>query len=214
MSADVPDMAGKVTTVRGPVDPDELGPTLMHEHLFIALYKGVAPDDYTPATDWCLWDQELTIDKLDLARDLKPIRDNWILVDEKTAIDEAMEFRHHGGGTIVEVTSIGLRRDPLAISRVSQATGLNVVMGAGWYQKLYHPADMDRRTVEDLTGEIVRDVTMGPPSGRGSSEKWGSKATRLRKTRSRAYGPRAGPAAPPAPQFPSTGAGLAGRGWR
>ena len=103
----------------------------------------------------------MTIDKLDLARDLKPIRDNWILVDEKTAIDEAMEFRYHGGGTIVEVTSIGLRRDPLAISRVSQATGLNVVMGAGWYQKLYHPADMDRRTVEDMTAEIVRDVTVG-----------------------------------------------------
>ena len=93
VSANVPDMAGKVMTVRGPMDPDQLGPTLMHEHLFIALYKGVAPDDYTPATDWCLWDQELTIDKLDLARDWKPIRDNWILVDEKTAIDEAMEFR-------------------------------------------------------------------------------------------------------------------------
>ena len=161
VSANVPDMAGKVMTVRGPIDPDELGPTLMHEHLFIALYKGVAPDDYTPATDWCLWDQELTIDKLDLARDLKPIRDNWILVDEKTAIEEAMEFRYHGGGTIVEVTSIGLRRDPLAISRVSQATGLNVVMGAGWYRKLYHPADMGRRTVEDMTAEIVRDVTVG-----------------------------------------------------
>ena len=41
VSANVPDMAGKVMTVRGPVDPDELGPTLMHEHLFIALYKGV-----------------------------------------------------------------------------------------------------------------------------------------------------------------------------
>ena len=218
MSANVPDMAGKVMTVRGPIDPDELGPTLMHEHLFIALYKGVAPDDYTPATDWCLWDQELTIDKLDLARDLKPIRDNWILVDEKTAIDEAMEFRHHGGGTIVEVTSIGLRRDPLAISRVSQATGLNVVMGAGWYQKLYSsgrhgPADRRGHDRRRLSGTL-RWALAGPPSGRGSSEKWESKATRLRKTRSRAYGPRAGPAAPPAPPFPSTGAESAGRGWR
>ena len=161
MTANVSNMAGKVMTVQGPIDPDQLGPTLMHEHLFITLYKGVAPDDNTPATDWCLWDQELTIDKLDQARDRKPIRDNWVLVDERTAIDEAMEFRYHGGGAIVEVTSIGIRRDPVAISRVSQATGLNVVMGAGWYQKLYHPADMDRRTVEDMTDEIVRDVTVG-----------------------------------------------------
>ncbi len=147
-------------TVRGPIDPGQLGPTLMHEHLFIALYKGVEPDDNTPATDWCLWEQESTIDKLDQARDRNPIRDNWVLLDEMTAMDEAMQFRHHGGGTIVEVTSIGIRREPLAMSRVSRATGLNVVMGAGWYQKLYHPADMDRGTVEDMTEEIVRDVTV------------------------------------------------------
>ncbi len=161
MIANVSSMAGKVMTVRGPIDPDQLGPTLMHEHLFIALYRAFEPDDNTPATDWCLWDQDLTMDKLDMARDRKPIRDNWVLVDEKTAIDEAMEFRYHGGGTIVEVTSIGIRRDPLAMARVSHATGLNVVMGAGWYQKLYHPADMGRRTVEDMTDEIVRDVTVG-----------------------------------------------------
>ena len=159
--ANLPNMAGKVMTVQGPINPDQLGATIMHEHLFITLFKNIAPNDSTPATDWCLWEQELTIDMLDKARDRKPIRDNWILIDEKTAIDEASEFGLHGGGTIVEVTSIGIRRDPVAIARVSQATGLNIVMGAGWYQKLYHPADMDRRTVEDLTEEIVRDVTVG-----------------------------------------------------
>ena len=161
MTANVPNMAGKVMTVLGPIEPDQLGRTIMHEHLFIVLTKAFEPDHYTPATDWSLWEQELTMDKLDLARDRKPIQDNWVLTDEQTAIDEAVEFRNRGGGTIVEVTSIGIRRDPLAMARVSHATGLNVVMGAGWYQKLYHPADMDTRTVEDMTDEIVRDVTVG-----------------------------------------------------
>ncbi len=161
MTADVPNMAGKVITVRGPIEPDRLGNTIMHEHLFITLYRAFEPDDNTPATEWCLWEQELTMDKLDLARNRKPIRDNWLLVDVQTAIDEAMQFRHHGGGTLVDVTSIGIRRDPLALARVSHATGLNVVMGAGWYQKLYHPSNMDERTVEDMTDEIVRDVTVG-----------------------------------------------------
>ena len=41
VTAEVSNMTGKVITVRGPIDPDELGPTLMQEHLFIALYKGV-----------------------------------------------------------------------------------------------------------------------------------------------------------------------------
>ncbi len=161
MTANVPNMAGRVMTVRGPIDPDELGPTLMHEHLFITLLKAFEPGHYTPATDWGLWEQELTMDKLNLVRARKPIKDNYVLTDVQTAIDEALEFRYHGGGTIVDVTSIGIRRDPMALSRVSQATGLNVVMGAGWYQKLYHPADMDDKTVEDMTDEIVRDVTIG-----------------------------------------------------
>ena len=51
MSVNVSNMTDKVMTVRGPIDPDELGLTLMHEHLFIALYKGIEPDDNTPATD-------------------------------------------------------------------------------------------------------------------------------------------------------------------
>ena len=157
----VPNLAGKVMTVRGPIDPNQLGQTIMHEHLLITLFKTRAPDENTPATEWALWDEELTMDNLHLARDRKAIRDNLVLLDIPTAIEEAREFRHHGGGTIVEVTSIGIRRDPLALVHVSHATELNIVMGAGWYQKLYHPANMDERTVEDMTDEIVRDITVG-----------------------------------------------------
>ena len=32
---DIPDFSGKVVTVSGPIEPRELGSTLMHEHLFI-----------------------------------------------------------------------------------------------------------------------------------------------------------------------------------
>jgi phosphotriesterase-related protein len=34
-------------------------------------------------------------------------------------------------------------------------------MGAGYYQKQFHPVDMGSRSVEDLTDVIVRDVTVG-----------------------------------------------------
>ena len=34
-------------------------------------------------------------------------------------------------------------------------------MGTGYYQRVYHPDDMDDRTVEDLTSAIVRDVVVG-----------------------------------------------------
>lgn len=38
---------------------------------------------------------------------------------------------------------------------------MSLVMGAGWYQKDFHPLDMDRRTVEELTDVIVRDIAAG-----------------------------------------------------
>ena len=155
------DMTGRVMTVRGAIDPDDLGTTIMQEHLFVALVKTVAPDENTPVSEMVLWDQKLTLENLHLARARKPIRDNWVLSDEAVAIEEAMEFRKLGGDTMVELTSIGLHRDPVAMLRVSNATGLNIVMGSGWYEKLYHPADMDDLTVEEMAHEIIRDITVG-----------------------------------------------------
>ena len=157
----VPNMVGKAMTVRGPIDPDQLGVTLMHEHLFLDLERFVVPTYDTPATELALWDQKLALDNLYLARNRKPIRDNAFLADEKTTIFEVWDYRYAGGNTFVDVTSKGLRPDPLAMRRVSYATGINVVMGTGWYQKHYHPKDMDQRTVEDLTDEMIRDITVG-----------------------------------------------------
>lgn len=74
---------------------------------------------------------------------------------------EVMEFKKVGGGAIVDVSSIGLGRDPVALVKMSNATGLKVVMGASFYTRNYHPLDMDTRTVEQLTDVIVRDVTVG-----------------------------------------------------
>ena len=157
----VPNMADKVISVNGPLDPDRLGITLMHEHLFIEIWKHFSPAYNAPATEVALWEQKLTLENLHLARDLRPIKDNFMLSDDQVAIDEVLEYGNRGGNTIVEVTSIGLGRDSLALRRVANATGLNIIMGAGWYIKAYHPSDMDQRTVEDLTAEIIQDITVG-----------------------------------------------------
>ena len=158
----VPNMSGKVMTVKGPIDPGQLGVTIMHEHLFLDLQSGsIQPTYDTPATDLGLRDHKLTLDNLYLARDKKPIGDNVRLGDEQLAIVEVTHYRYAGGGTIVDVTPKGLRPDPAAARRVSYATGVNVVMGTSWHSPDFHPADMDQRTVEDLADEIIHDVTVG-----------------------------------------------------
>ena len=170
-------MAGQVMTVRGPITPAELGFTLMHEHLFIDLRRfhlphplkvtvpgrsqPVATTEDFPATELGIWEAPLTMSNLRLAQEGGPLSDQWVLADEPLAIQEALEFKDRCGGTIVDVTNIGLKRDPEALRRVSVATGLNIVMGAGWYQKVFHPDDMDIRSVEDLSAEIVNDVSLG-----------------------------------------------------
>ena len=173
----VPDLSGKVLTVRGPVTPEDLGVTLPHEHLFLDLRKNHLPhpvhvemegrsepllttEDF-PATELGLWEAKVELGNLQIAREAGPIADNYVLSDEKLAAQEALEFKQRGGGTIVDVSSIGLKRDPQALRRLSEATGLHVVMGTGYYQRVFHPEDMDDRTVEELADEIVADLVVG-----------------------------------------------------
>src|SRR5438105_13920500 len=72
-----------------------------------------------------------------------------------------MLFRRAGGQTVIDPTNVSLSRDPLALTRISRATGLNIVMGAGYYVAAAHPADMDTRSEDSIVREIVRDITLG-----------------------------------------------------
>ena len=157
--AEGPDGAGKIRTVKGTIDPGDLGVTLMHEHLFIDARKANLPDPYVPATELRFWEAKVDMSNILLARERMPIVDNYLLIDEEVAVEEVLEFRKYGGKTVVDVTSVGLRRDPLALRRVSEATGLHIIMGSSWYRDLFY--DVSVRTVEDLTEEVVRDITVG-----------------------------------------------------
>ena len=153
------EQTGKVQTVLGPIDPDELRITLTHEHLLIDM------DCYfempAEASERAWVDAPVTIDRLGgLSRRLH-VRENNKLVDERTAVEEALRYKHAGGSSLVDATSIGIARDPLALARISRATGLNVIMGSSYYVPVSHPPDMDRRTEEQIADEIVGDIRTG-----------------------------------------------------
>lgn len=145
----IPDIAGKVMTVNGPIDPAALGATLMHEHVFINFQK--APAMVPPPTGITVVRAPADIPKGFAAG----------LTDFDQSLTAVMDFRHAGGGTLVDVSQFGLTRDPLALKLISRVSGLNVVMGSGFYMRQMHPPDMDRLSVEQLTDIIVRDITVG-----------------------------------------------------
>lgn len=143
----IPNLAGKVLTVQGPIDPAALGPTLTHEHIFID-FKAPPPMAPPPTG-------------ISVLKDAPPGGRGGGLTNYQESLSEVLEFKKAGGATIVDVSNFGLTRDPAALFRVSRESGLNVVMGAGWYMKTLHPPDMDARTVEELTEILVRDIAIG-----------------------------------------------------
>jgi hypothetical protein len=74
----------------------------------------------TAATAVALYNSPLTMDLLGAVSMGSPNRDNWLLQDEKLSIEEVHRFQAAGGSSIVDVTSIGLKRDPEALLRVSR----------------------------------------------------------------------------------------------
>ncbi|MCC7461314.1 MAG: aryldialkylphosphatase [Gammaproteobacteria bacterium] len=145
----VPDLSGKVLTVNGPIDPAQLGETLVHEHIFIN-FKA-SPPMVPPPTS-------ITVIEPPSAERKKNL---FQLTDFDESLDAIMQFKRAGGSSIVDLSNFGLARDPVALLLVARASGLNVVMGSGWYMKQMHPPDMDRLSLEQLTDIIVRDITVG-----------------------------------------------------
>ena len=88
-------------------------------------------------------------------------RDNLLLLDEDGAIAEMLLYKKAGGGTVVDATTIGIGRDPLALARIARAVGINIVMGAGYYVGITHPDGMDDKTESDIAQQIVDELKTG-----------------------------------------------------
>ncbi len=160
MSGNRQERAGKVQTVLGLINPDQLGITLPHEHLLVdATMDFVAP---TSAGDRCRAYEPVSIENLNwLHFHWRENLPNMQVQDEEVAIEEVMQFKKEGGGTIVELTSGGLSRDPLGLAHISRMTGINVVMGSGYYKGKAQGPDYDRKTEDEITEEIVADIEAG-----------------------------------------------------
>jgi phosphotriesterase-related protein len=156
----LPNLSGKIQTVLGLLSPDEMGITLAHEHIIsdgaawfvepeAATEKAMARAKVSMDTLWWIryhWFQNM---------------DDMLMLDEQEAIDELFHFKWAGGRTVVEMSNHGLGRDPQALARISRVTGLNVLMGCGYYFAASMPKGFESRNEEEITAEIVRDIATG-----------------------------------------------------
>ena len=94
-------MSSYVQTVLGPVTPDQLGVTMMHEHLLAD--ATVLYEEPATASDKFMSRQPITIETVNWLRyHYTNHRDNLQQGDIDIAIDEAMMFKREGGGAMVD----------------------------------------------------------------------------------------------------------------
>lgn len=86
---------------------------------------------------------------------------NNILDEEELAVRELEQYRDAGGQTLVDCTSIGLGRDPDALQRISRSTGVNIVMGTGWYREEVYPREVYEKSTNDLAEFMVKEIEEG-----------------------------------------------------
>lgn len=152
--------SGMVMTVDGPIPSAQLGHTLMHEHLqndcSCWWNKPQDPDRAYLA------EAPITMDLLsELRQDPFVNKHNIKLDDLNVAMEEVAAFAKVGGRSIVDPTCRGIGRDPTKLRRIARETGVQVVMGAGYYLASSMPETVAELSIDDVADEIVAEAHVG-----------------------------------------------------
>jgi phosphotriesterase-related protein len=125
-----------IHTVGGPIAAEELGLTLIHEHVFL---------DWTPAEahDPSLWNSDSA---------------------HAAIMPYLLEARQRGVEAFFECTPAYLGRHPLLLRRLSEASGLRIVTNTGYYgarEDQHLPAHAFTETASQLAARWAREFEAG-----------------------------------------------------
>jgi phosphotriesterase-related protein len=131
----------QVQTLRGGVEPDRLGVTLMHEHVFVRdleLERNLADPGFEP---------DAAIDR---------------------AVELFETLHELGIRTVVDLTVPGLGRDVRTVAAVAQRSTIHIVAATGWYTRHHLPLHFQLRGPgrridgpDELAQLFVEDIERG-----------------------------------------------------
>jgi phosphotriesterase-related protein len=123
----------EVQTVQGPIDADDLGVTLVHEHVRFR--------DEAVAAEWPgRYDEQLELD---------------------AALLHVNAAKDRGVRTIVDPTAMFGGRDVRFMSQVADQTGVQIVACTGIYSYDYLPHYFANRDVDVMADHFVEDIEVG-----------------------------------------------------
>src|SRR5437867_2760675 len=128
-----------IQTVAGPIGPEALGTTYMHEHILCDQRR-------------C---RQEGLQRPNSAEGL------MVLDDVAVAVEELTDIRRLGADAVVEVTMPAWGRDLTGLRRISQATGLKIIATSGFYVELCHPTFVADQSIDELADGLVTEITRG-----------------------------------------------------
>ena len=120
-----------IRTVTGDIDSNDLGFTYSHEHII-----GAPPEH-------------------------KRKDEDLVVLDETCALEEAKAALAVGVQSIYEASAWDYSRNPVALRRISQETGLQIIGCGGFNKGEWFDDLLADRSVEELYDQIVTDVETG-----------------------------------------------------
>jgi len=161
---EIPSLKGKIQTVLGLIEPNELGITMCHEHILMdgrGLFieptnAGDLVKAYLPITS------NMNLEHFGwISYNWLSNRDNLLLADEDVAVKEVEIYKRSGGNSIVEVTPIGLGRDPNGLAHISRSTGIHIIMGTAYYVSALHPPEVKTMSEDEICDKFVSEICIG-----------------------------------------------------
>ena len=123
-----------INTVTGSISPDELGVTMMHEHIIVA-WDGTFLDSTLPF--------------------------DWQAIEDE-AVKKLKAVKEHGVRTFVDMTTIEMGRDVEFLRRIAERAEVNLIFATGLFADAYGIPHYFRDLSEDDIAEIyIKEIQDG-----------------------------------------------------
>ena len=153
----------EITTVLGPIKPQQLGFTSMHEHticdmsVFRRRYEHFLPASLPVAPD-----DPIRLDNLAILKHaFILLRDVMDMRDEDLILSEVRDFAATGGNALVDMSTPGIRSNLPAIRRISEQSGVHIIATTGLYTEDSWPESYKKMHLADYIRFMRKEIDSG-----------------------------------------------------
>jgi len=128
--------SAQILTVNGAIDPEEMGLTLVHEHIMV---DWIGAD----STGYDRWDKNEIFER---------------------ALPYLEELKVHGVTTFLDCTPAYVGRDPYILQRLSERTGINILTNTGYYgagANKFIPQNVMDYSPQDMAAQWIKEYEHG-----------------------------------------------------